>query len=82
MLKDINWLWLTTGFITQELSHLLQTLHGDKDLKSPRKLPTETQRIGSDRKETKAVHADHSDPELVCILIILPSTHSPVAIPM
>ena len=41
LLGDINWLQPEIGLATQELSNLFQTLQGDKDLNSPRKLSTD-----------------------------------------
>ena len=44
LLGDINWLPPVIGLATQELSNLFQTLQGDKDLNSPRKLSVEAEK--------------------------------------
>lgn len=44
MLGEINWLRPTIGLTTQELSNLSQTLQGNKDLNSSRKLSAEAER--------------------------------------
>lgn len=44
MLGDIGWLWPTMALSTQELSHLLQTLQSNSDLRSPSKCSTEAER--------------------------------------
>jgi hypothetical protein len=78
LLGDINWLWPAISFATQELSNLFQTLEGDKDLKSPRKLSAEAEKelalVGRKLQDT---YLDHIDPKMVRILVILPFTHSP-----
>ena len=40
----MTWLQPTIGLTTQELSNLFQTLQGDEDLNSPRKLLTKADR--------------------------------------
>ena len=42
LLGYINWLWSTIGLSTQELSNLFQTLQGDNDLNTSRKLSAES----------------------------------------
>jgi hypothetical protein len=44
LLGDINWLWPAIGLATQELSKLFQTLQGDKDLSSSRKLSAKAEK--------------------------------------
>lgn len=44
LLGNTNWLWPVIGLTTQELSNLFQTLQGDKDINSPRKLPAKTEK--------------------------------------
>ena len=44
LLGDTNWLWPTIGLANQVLSNLFQTLQGDKDINSPRKLPAKTEK--------------------------------------
>lgn len=51
MLVDNNWLRPTIGLTTQELTNLFQTLQGDLNLYSSRKLSSEAKRSG--RKEIK-----------------------------
>lgn len=76
MLDYINWLWPTIGLTTQELSTLFQTFQGDKDLNSPRKLSAETEReFILVEKKLQDAHVDHLDPQLDCIVVILPFTH-------
>ena len=41
---DTTWLWPTIGLANQVLSNLFQTLQGDKDINSPRKLPAKTEK--------------------------------------
>ena len=83
LLGDINWLWPAISFATQELSNLFQTLEGDKDLKSPRKLSAEAEKeLALVGKKLQYSHLDHIDPKMACILVILPSTHSPTGILM
>jgi hypothetical protein len=43
LLGDTNWLRSIIGLTTQELSNLFQTLQGDKDLNSSRKLSAEVE---------------------------------------
>jgi hypothetical protein len=43
-LGHINWLRHRIGLITQEISNLFQTLQGDSDLNSPRKLFSEAEK--------------------------------------
>jgi hypothetical protein len=38
---NINWLRTTTGLSIKELGNIFQTLQGDEDFKSPRKLSAE-----------------------------------------
>ena len=44
LLGDTTWLWPTIGLANQVLSNLFQTLQGDKDINSPRKLPAKTEK--------------------------------------
>ena len=83
LLGDINWLRPAIGLATQELSNLFQTLQGDKDLNSPRKLSAEAEKeLTLEERKLQDTHLDHIDPKMACILVILPSTHSPTGILM
>lgn len=83
MLGDTNWLQATIGFTNQELNNLFQTLQGDKDLNSTRRLPTEAKKeLTWVKKNLQEAHIDHIDPTMVCILVILPSTNSRTGILM
>ena len=44
LLGDINWLWPAIDLATQELNNLFQTLQGDKDLSSSRKLSAKAEK--------------------------------------
>ena len=51
MLGDTKWLRSTIGLTTQELNNLCQTLQGDKNLNSPRKLSAESDKeLGLEEK--------------------------------
>ena len=83
LLGDINWLRPAIGLATQELSNLFQTLQGDKDLNSPRKLSAEAEKeLTLVERKLQDTHLDRIDPKMACILVILPSTHSPTGILM
>lgn len=83
LLGDINWLRPVIGLTTQELSNLFQTLQGDKDLNSPRKLSAEAEKeLALVERKLQDTHLDRIDPKMACILVILPSTHSPTGILM
>ena len=82
LLGDTNWLWPTIGLANQVLSNLFQTLQGDKDLNSPRKLSAEPEELALVERKLQDTHLDHIDPKMACILVILPSTHSPTGILM
>jgi hypothetical protein len=70
------------GLATQELSNLFQTLHGDKDLNSPRKLPAGKEELDLVERKLQDKHLDCIDPKMACNLVILPFTHSPIRILM
>ena len=66
---------------THDQSNLLQTLQGDRDINSTRKLSAKAEReLALVEKKLQDVHVDHLDLELNCILVILPSMHSPTGI--
>ena len=78
MLGDINWPWPIIGLTTQKLNNLFQTLQGDKDLNSPRKLSAGAKRgLTLAEKKLQDTHMDLLDPKVDYILVIFPSTHSP-----
>ena len=76
MLGDTNWPWPIIGLTTQKFN-LFQTLQGDKDLNSPRKLSAGAKRgLTLAEKKLQDTHMDQLDPKLDYIFVILPSTHS------
>jgi hypothetical protein len=65
---DINWLWPTIGLAIQELSDFFETLQDDKDLNSPRKLSTDSEKeLALIDKKLQDIHLDHIDPKKACI---------------
>ncbi|KAL6088281.1 hypothetical protein STEG23_001785 [Scotinomys teguina] len=65
------------------LQNLDNTLEGDKELNSPRELSAEAEKeLTLEEKTIGEAHVDCIDPELKCILVILPSRHSPTGILM
>ncbi|KAL6056952.1 hypothetical protein STEG23_010812 [Scotinomys teguina] len=65
------------------LQNLANTLEGDKDLNSPRELSAEAEKeLAIVEKTIREAHVDRVNPELKCILVILPSRHSPTGILM
>ena len=83
LLGDINWLRTAICFTTQVLSNLFQPLLGFKVLNSPRKVSAKTENeLALVEKKLQGAHLYHIDPKIACILIILPSTHSPIGILM
>ena len=44
LLGDTNWLHSTIGFTSQELNNLFQTLQGDEDVNSTKRLSTEAEK--------------------------------------
>ena len=71
------------GLATQEQRNLFQILKRDKDLNSPRKLSTEARNdLAFIERKLEDIHVDRIDPRIVCILVILPSTHYPTGIIM
>ncbi|KAL6061548.1 hypothetical protein STEG23_000991, partial [Scotinomys teguina] len=80
---DISHLRTITGVKNDELSNLFKTLEGDKDLNSPRELSPEVEKeLALVEKKVQDGHVDRVDPKLDCILVILPSRHSPTGILM
>jgi hypothetical protein len=68
---------------TQDLHNLLQTLKGEKDLNSSRKLSAEAEReLALLEKKMQDTYLHHIYPKMACILIILTSTHSFIRILM
>ncbi|KAL6084271.1 hypothetical protein STEG23_038369 [Scotinomys teguina] len=71
------------GIPKDGLQNLANTLVGDKDLNSPRELSAEAEKeLAIVEKTIREVHVDCVNPELKCILVILPSRHSPTGILM
>ncbi|KAL6082839.1 hypothetical protein STEG23_030391, partial [Scotinomys teguina] len=67
-----------TGIPKDGLQNLANTLEGDKDLNSPRELSAEAEKeLAIVEKTIREAHVDRVNPELKCILVILPSRHSP-----
>ncbi|KAL6065033.1 hypothetical protein STEG23_028902 [Scotinomys teguina] len=80
---DISHLRTITGVKNDELSNLFKTLESDKDLNSPRELTPEAEKeLALVEKKVQDGHVDRVDPKLDCILVILPSRHSPTGILM
>jgi len=83
LLGDINWLRPVIDLTTQELSNLFQTLQGNKDLNSPRKLSAEAEKVlALVERKLQDTHLDRIYRKMACILVILSSTHSPTGILM
>lgn len=62
LLGDINWLRPVIGLTTQELSNLFQTLQGDKDLNSPKKLSAEAEKeLALVERKLQDTHQDRID---------------------
>ncbi|KAL6059591.1 hypothetical protein STEG23_036254 [Scotinomys teguina] len=71
------------GIPKDGLQNLANTLEGDKDLNSPRELSAEAEKeLALVEKTIQEAHVDRVNPELKCILVILPSRHSPTGILM
>ncbi|KAL6055804.1 hypothetical protein STEG23_028764 [Scotinomys teguina] len=71
------------GIPKDGLQNLTNTLEGDKDLNSPRELSAEAEKeLAIVEKTIQEAHVDRVNPELKCILVILPSRHSPTGILM
>ncbi|KAL6034032.1 hypothetical protein STEG23_014676, partial [Scotinomys teguina] len=65
------------GIPKDGLQNLANTLEGDKDLNSPRELSAEAEKeLAIVEKTIREAHMDRVNPELKCILVILPSRHS------
>ncbi|KAL6087735.1 hypothetical protein STEG23_010568, partial [Scotinomys teguina] len=71
------------GIPKDGLQNLANTLEGDKDLNSPRELSPEAEKeLALVEKTIREAHVDRVNPELKCVLVILPSRHSPTGILM
>ncbi|KAL6040018.1 hypothetical protein STEG23_015584 [Scotinomys teguina] len=71
------------GIPKDGLQILANTLEGDKDLNSPREFSAEAEKeLTIVEKTIQEAHVDHVNTELKCILVILPSRHSPTGILM
>ncbi|KAL6058684.1 hypothetical protein STEG23_035833 [Scotinomys teguina] len=69
--------WNSPVFVIKKKSE------GDKDLNSPRELTPEAEKeLALVEKKVQDGHVDRVDPKLDCILVILPSRHSPTGILM
>jgi hypothetical protein len=81
LLGDINWLRPTIGLSTYELSNLFQTLQGDSNLNSSRRLTAEAEKVLTlVEQRLQEAYLDQIDPKLECILVILLSSHSPTGL--
>ncbi|KAL6073050.1 hypothetical protein STEG23_013069 [Scotinomys teguina] len=61
------------GIPKDELQNLANTLEGDKDLNIPRELSAEAEKeLAIVEKTIREAHVDRVNPELKCILVILP----------
>ncbi|KAL6072225.1 hypothetical protein STEG23_038050 [Scotinomys teguina] len=71
------------GIPKDELQNLANTLEGDKDLNSPRELSAEAEKeLAIVEKTIREAHVYRVNPDLKCILVILPSRHSTTGILM
>ncbi|KAL6037597.1 hypothetical protein STEG23_004916 [Scotinomys teguina] len=71
------------GIPKDGLQNLAKTLEGDKDLNNPRELSAEAEKeLAIVEKTIREAHVDRVNSELKCILVILPSRHSPTGILM
>ncbi|KAL6040906.1 hypothetical protein STEG23_037882 [Scotinomys teguina] len=83
LLGSISNLLGIMGIPKDGLQNLANTLEGDKDLNSPRELSPEAEKeLALVEKTIREAHVDRVNPELKCILVILPSRHSPTGILM
>jgi hypothetical protein len=81
--EETSWLRPTIWITTQELTNLSQTLKGDLDLNSPRKLSDEAEsELALVENKLQDPQIDCLDPKVNYIFVILPSTHSPSEILM
>ena len=83
LLGDISSLWLVVGITPDLIIHFLEKVDADKDLNSPRELTAEAEReLTIVEEKLQEAHVDRVNPNLNCILIILPSRISPTGILM
>ena len=83
LLGDISSLRPAVGITPDLIIHLNKTLDGDKDLNSPRELTAEAEKeLMMVEEKLQEAHVDRVDPNLSCILVILPSRISPTGILM
>ena len=83
LLGDISSLWLAVRVTPDLIIHLNTTLDEDKDLDSPRELTAEAvKELTMIEEKLQEAHVDRVNPELSCILVILPSKISPTGILM
>ena len=81
LLGGISSLWPAVGITPDLIIHLNKTLDGDKDLNSPRELTVEAEKeLMMVEEKLQEAHVDRVDPNLSCILVILPSRISPMGI--
>ena len=83
MLGHISCLRPAVGITPDLIVYLNKTLDGDKDLNSPRKLRAEAEKeLTMIEEKLQEAHVDRVNPNLSCILVILPSRISPTGILM
>ena len=83
LLGDTSSLRLAVGITPNLIVHLNKTLDGDKDLNSPRELTAEAEKeLTIVEEKLQETHVDRVNPNLSCILVILPSRISPTGILM
>ena len=83
LLGDIAHLRPIIGIKNYELVNLFKTLDGEKDLNSPREFSVEAKKeLALVEKKLQEAHVDRVDPDLDCILVILPSSLSPTGVLM
>ena len=83
LLGDISSLRPAVGIAPDLIIHLNKTLDGGKDLNSPRELTAEAEKeLTVVEEKLHKAHVDRVNPNLNCILGILPSRISPTGILM
>ena len=74
---------MAVGTTAHLIIHLNKTLDGDKDLNNPRELTAEAEKeLTMVEEKLQEAHVDKVDPNLSCILVILPSRISSTGILM
>lgn len=83
LLGNISSLWPTVKTTNDLIIHLNQTFDGDKDVNSPRKLTAKAEKeLTLVEEKLQEAHVDWVNPNLNCILVIVPSRIFPTGILM